>query len=439
MSGHTQPLALFTQFVNTLPRTAAWHSIKRQIENIIIGRRHVEFVGCLLTQDILASILNWCRENVPIQFANIESFKIDISHEPATLRAGMLDGLLSLRYFSVNGWALHIEEGAFRNLPLLEKIKLNRCHIQRLAVGMIQYCPAIKELNLERNNIQVIEPGFFSNLPMLEKIYLAQNSLSRSLPEGVFTRLLTLKELSFGNQMYTLHQRSINNLPSLERLIVSSRMIFTVDFLQALGSTKLKYIGGKSFYDARCYYHMSGEMRIRDFATNQGALLKCIYTQPWRGVIGELFGEKHYYFKSAVQVLTSKKILQHARRSCFIVAATVIGRNELSSFACFKNVFAQAGAGSGSSAVARSDADLSMTIKDKRYLSELPLALKQLILAYALPLNPLTQASSSVALDVSLSEMGVTADTSRFRVARLFNERFSAYPPELKSSYFCRR
>lgn len=429
MSGHHFDLRLsLNDFIATIDAGSHKWQIKRELQKLIRGSTALRFTGCDFTNELFEGMLDWMRTNTPVQLAAVQSLKVFCNRYAVTLSRDIFAGLNSLQLLEFDSWHVHLNPGAIAGLLHLEKLKMTHCGLEQLSVGTIENCPQLRELDFAQNNIHVVDPGFFDSFSCLQRINLKDNSIPRNLPEGVFSNLPELRKLDFGDAKISLDTVKINNLPKLEYLFVNQLMLFNVEFLRALKAPNLKFIGEPGLFGGRCAYHMSNEMTVRDITQTNTKVLKAIYTLPWRGIFCEIFGARRYYFKSALSAFTDHSTITQACQSCFIVAATILGRDDARRYECFRGIFSAAGAGSSTGIASEQSTSLAM----------LPVELKAKVLEYALPINPLKPLKNEL-FDVSFETLGIEAHTTKSEAQAMFYEHFAAFTPEKKPGCFFRR
>ncbi|KAF7654086.1 hypothetical protein LDENG_00074000 [Lucifuga dentata] len=132
-------------------------------------------------------------------------------------------GLWSLRVLVLTN--SRIQPQAFFSLSFLEKLDLSWNQLTSLPVDFSVSLSAVRELRLERNNLQHIHGYSLQHLDNVEKLDLSYNQLA-SVRSGIFRGLSRLRQLYLhNNQLTSIQQGSLDMLPGLEILQLAHNSI----------------------------------------------------------------------------------------------------------------------------------------------------------------------------------------------------------------------
>ena len=160
---------------------------------------------------------------------------------------------------------LHIEDGTFDNLKMLQELRLMSCDIEMIPGDMFQL-PSLTDLNLNDNLLSSLPESLFSLVPRLSTLTLIKNKL-RTLPEKIFRRLGSLREINLSfNQLEQLPSKlfeenknlteillaftALEKLPEgllagcgeLKRLTISRSRLYNLPHTLLADATKLEYL-----------------------------------------------------------------------------------------------------------------------------------------------------------------------------------------------------
>ena len=186
------------------------------------------------------------------------------------LPAGFFDGLVGLRFLRLgvdgafDGLSVtSIAPGAFRGLPGLKYLHLDRPQIRQLAAGSFEGLSGLLWLRLWNSQAAELklEPGAFTGLSSLWTLRLYDNELVR-LDSGVFDGLPRLRYLFLGkNSLREVEADVFRGLPRLKNLVISDNPLAALPagLFDGLGnlvnlyvtSSPLKRLPGAIFEDLR--------------------------------------------------------------------------------------------------------------------------------------------------------------------------------------------
>uniref|UniRef100_A0A8C7ZDZ3 Slit homolog 3 (Drosophila) n=1 Tax=Oryzias sinensis TaxID=183150 RepID=A0A8C7ZDZ3_9TELE len=115
-----------------------------------------------------------------------------------------------------------IERGAFQDLRLLERLRLNRNKLQFLPELLFQSNPKLGRVDLSENQIQAVPRKAFRGITGVKNLQLDSNHIS-CIEDGAFRALRDLEILTLNNNNITLIPlSSFNHMPKLRTLRLHS-------------------------------------------------------------------------------------------------------------------------------------------------------------------------------------------------------------------------
>ncbi|KAJ4439883.1 hypothetical protein ANN_08012 [Periplaneta americana] len=133
-----------------------------------------------------------------------------------------------------------IEEGAFRNLSLLQRLDLSTHCIQNVTKNMFLGLSSLQALSLNQTCIWTLSPATFIGLPCLYHLDLSFNMMEQML-QGTFQGLLKLNTLDISfNKIHTIHPGSFSDIIQLRilNLMGNAIQILSNGFLEGLGNLR---------------------------------------------------------------------------------------------------------------------------------------------------------------------------------------------------------
>eukprot|EP00058_Branchiostoma_floridae_P025640 XP_002611130.1 hypothetical protein BRAFLDRAFT_88471 [Branchiostoma floridae] len=164
----------------------------------------------------------------------------------AMIREGAFVNLPQLQKLSLHkNQITMIQEGAFVNLPQLQKLSLSYNQITLIQEGTFVNLAQLQELKLSHNKITMLQNGAFVNLPQLKTLFLSYNNIAM-IREGVFVNVPQLQYLNlFSNQITKIQPDAFANLPGLRVLSLSHNKITKIkeDAFANLSGLRVLWLG----------------------------------------------------------------------------------------------------------------------------------------------------------------------------------------------------
>ena len=114
-----------------------------------------------------------------------------------------------------------IEDGTFRNLKMLEELRLMSCNIEDISEEIFQDLPSLSDLNLHDNKLSFLPEFLFSKVPSLSRLTLSKNEL-RTLPEKLFHALESLNEINLSfNDLEKVPSKLFRNNKNLTEIVMA--------------------------------------------------------------------------------------------------------------------------------------------------------------------------------------------------------------------------
>jgi Leucine-rich repeat (LRR) protein len=151
---------------------------------------------------------------------------------------------------------MRLYEGAVRNLPKLEKVRLKECAIRRIPPGTFMNLPVLRVVHMQDNDVTKIENGVFNYLP-IEVLWLQRNAIE-VIESEAFDNMPNLHTIKLNeNQLMEWDNKWFSNTPKLTHLFFSKNQISELPARAFANIQTSHKINGTELVDTSIYLAMN--------------------------------------------------------------------------------------------------------------------------------------------------------------------------------------